>query len=143
MVGASVSSKARPTEQNSTLGGESSAYFVDSLFRNPGAKTDTVSGAQRSEAGLIFANGLAKGILPHDDEAYLVQTISTQTGVSPDEAKRRVEDAFTSAQQAAEALRKATAHSLLWTFLALLIGAFCASFAATIGGRQRDRVVTI
>jgi hypothetical protein len=30
---------------------------------------------------------------------------------------------------------------LLWAFLALLIGAFCASFAANIGGRQRDQVV--
>ncbi len=28
-------------------------------------------------------------------------------------------------------------------FLALLIGAFCASFSATIGGRQRDNVVTV
>jgi hypothetical protein len=28
-------------------------------------------------------------------------------------------------------------------FLALLGGAFCASFAATIGGRQRDHVVTV
>jgi hypothetical protein len=32
---------------------------------------------------------------------------------------------------------------LYWTFLALLIGAFCASFAATIGGKQRDHVVAI
>jgi hypothetical protein len=29
---------------------------------------------------------------------------------------------------------------LLWLFLALLMGAFCASYAATMGGRQRDRV---
>jgi hypothetical protein len=32
---------------------------------------------------------------------------------------------------------------MYWTFLALLIGAFCASFAATIGGKQRDRVVIV
>jgi hypothetical protein len=36
--------------------------------------------------------------------------------------------------------RKATAHILLWVFIALLGGAFCASYAATIGGRQRDHV---
>lgn len=34
----------------------------------------------------------------------------------------------------------AAAHFLLWLFLSMLLGAFCASFAATIGGRQRDHV---
>jgi hypothetical protein len=42
-----------------------------------------------------------------------------------------------------EKTRKAAAHSLLWIFLALLIGAFSASFSATIGGKQRDNVVMI
>jgi len=37
----------------------------------------------------------------------------------------------------------ATARLLLWTFLALLIGAFCASYAATIGGRQRDNLKAV
>jgi hypothetical protein len=32
---------------------------------------------------------------------------------------------------------------MYWTFLALLVGAFSASFAATIGGKQRDRVIVI
>jgi hypothetical protein len=32
---------------------------------------------------------------------------------------------------------------MYWTFLALLVGAFCASFAATIGGAQRDHIVVI
>jgi hypothetical protein len=50
---------------------------------------------------------------------------------------------MTEARQTAENLRKATARLLLWTFLALLIGAFCASYAATIGGRQRDQVQII
>ena len=47
------------------------------------------------------------------------------------------------ARQAADTARKAVAHSMYWTFLALLIGAFCASFAATIGGRERDRVPVV
>jgi hypothetical protein len=32
---------------------------------------------------------------------------------------------------------------MYWTFPALLIGAFSASVAATIGGKERDRVVII
>jgi hypothetical protein len=47
------------------------------------------------------------------------------------------------ALQAADDVRKAFAHSMYWTFVALLIGAFCASLAATIGGRERDRVVVV
>jgi hypothetical protein len=35
----------------------------------------------------------------------------------------------------------AAAQTALWTFVALLVGAFSASAAATIGGRQRDRVM--
>jgi len=142
MVGTSVSSKG-DAENVSGSAYSSSAYFVDSLFRNSGAKTDPVGSVARSEVALIFANGLQKGSLPTEDQAYLEQLVSTQTGLSPQDAKQRVSNAFTNAQQSADALRKATAHSLLWTFLALLIGAFSASFAATVGGRQRDHVVTI
>jgi hypothetical protein len=36
--------------------------------------------------------------------------------------------------------RKAAAKASIWIFVALLIGAFCASLAAIIGGRQRDCV---
>lgn len=142
MVGASVSSKS-DAENVSGSASSSSGYFVDSLLRNPVAKTDAVGNVARSEVAVIFANGLQKGSLPAEDQAYLEQVVSAQTGLSPQDAKQRVSNAFTNAQQSADALRKATAHSLLWTFLALLIGAFSASFAATIGGRQRDRVVTI
>jgi hypothetical protein len=39
-----------------------------------------------------------------------------------------------------EERRKAIAHSLYWTFVAMLLGAFCASVAATIGGKERDRM---
>jgi hypothetical protein len=37
--------------------------------------------------------------------------------------------------------RRAAANASIWIFVALLIGAFCASIAAIIGGRQRDKVV--
>lgn len=39
--------------------------------------------------------------------------------------------------------RKAAATTSIWIFVALLIGAFCASVAATIGGRLRDAVVYV
>jgi hypothetical protein len=69
--------------------------------------------------------------------------VAARTGVTEPVAERRVDDAFAQDQQAADAARKSFAHSMYWTFLALLVGAFSASFAATIGGKQRDRVIVI
>jgi hypothetical protein len=65
--------------------------------------------------------------------------------VSQPEAEKRVSDAIAQAKaaevkarEAADAARKAAAHAALWSFLALLIGAFTASYAAIVGGRHRD-----
>ncbi len=50
-------------------------------------------------------------------------------------------DAELATLNAADAARSAAAKTSLWTFVALLVGAFCASLAATFGGRQRDSVI--
>ena len=118
-------------------------YFIDALFRSDGAKPDANSAAVRSETGRIFANALRQGDVPPSDRSYLVQLVAARTGLSQPAAEKRVSDVFATAQQSADTARKAVAHSLLWAFLALLLGAFCASFAATIGGRQRDHVVVV
>jgi hypothetical protein len=83
------------------------------------------------------------GEIPPADKTYLAQVVAAQTGVSEPDAEKRVDDVFAQAQQAADKARKAIAHAMYWSFLALLIGAFCASFAATIAGSQRDRVIFV
>ncbi|MGK5066209.1 hypothetical protein [Janthinobacterium sp. RT4P48] len=139
-------------------------YFSDMLLRAtpatlPPAATGTLaapapnSGAslaeQRVEIGRIFATGLSTGSLAADDRAYLGQIVASRMGLSQAEAEARVDavygraakaaaDAKAAAQQAAETARKAGAHTALWMFVALLLGAFVASLAATFGGRQRD-----
>lgn len=143
-----IGSGSTPTNQ--TRSGQSraesldpNAYFVDSLFRADANKPDTTIVANSAEAGTIFAHALAEGEMSAADKSYLDQLVSAKTGLPQAEADKRVSDVFSNAQQSIEAARKATAHALLWIFLALLIGAFCASFSATIGGRQRDNVVTV
>jgi hypothetical protein len=144
MAGVAWSSGAAEKTAESQAGHfEPDAYFVDTLLRADSAKPDSNNPAVRSEAAHILANALRQKEMPPADKGYLGQLIATRTGISQADAERRVSDVFGRAQQAADAARKAVAHSLLWIFLALLIGAFCASFAATIGGRQRDHVVTI
>ncbi len=114
------------------------AYFVDSLFRSDRAQR--IDPSERTEAGLILARGIQEKSLPEADRTYLAQLVSARTGLSETDAQSRVSATFDEARQSADTARKAAAHSLYWTFLALLIGAFCASFAATIGGKQRDRM---
>jgi hypothetical protein len=118
-------------------------YFVDMLFRSDSAKPDANDALVRGEGGRILANALRQKEIPSADKNYLSQLVATRTGLTNAGAEKRVSDVFMSAQQAAETTRKTVAHSLLWAFLALLIGAFCGSLGATIGGRQRDHVVVV
>ena len=114
-------------------------YFVDMLFRTenpPAVRTDQL----RSEAGLILANALRHPEMGTDDKSYLGTLVAAATGLNHEEAERRVTETITAEREAADTARKAIAHSLYWLFVAFLIGAFCASYAATIGGRQRDNV---
>lgn len=127
------------------------AYLTDSLFRADRAATD-IPAASRQEAGHIMAQGLQAGSLVPADRTYLASMIGRQTGLSASDAALRVDavfaqgksmaaDAELAALNAADAARSAAAKTSLWTFVALLVGAFCASLAATFGGRQRDAVI--
>ncbi len=126
-----------------------SAYFTDLLFRSERPKAEGDDASIRAEVGRIAAAGLAKGEIAPADRAYLGTLVAARTGLAPPEAEKRVNDvvaqmkaAETAAREAADTARKAAAYASLWAFLSLLIGAFSASYAATVGGRQRDRVST-
>lgn len=124
---------------------DTNPYYVDAFLRSEGATPDgsANTAAVRDEVGAILANGIRHGNLSDYDATYLARLIAARTGLSPTDAQARVTQVFDQARQAADAARKAIAHSLYWLFLALLFGAFCASYSATIGGRQRDRIVEI
>ncbi|MEO8506472.1 MAG: hypothetical protein ABI593_02465 [Betaproteobacteria bacterium] len=141
--GAAATSGSGPTDNGGM-------YFVDMLYRTdrapePGVDTNAI----RTETARILANSLRQGELSAGDRSYLAQLVARRTGITPADAEQRVsqtveaakltaEASTAKARQIAEAARKATAYMALWVFLSLLIGAFCASYAATIGGRQRD-----
>jgi hypothetical protein len=76
--------------------------------------------------------------MANDDRTYLAQTISAQTGISRDEAQRRVDDVVNRAKQAADSARKAAAFLSIWTFMSLLFGAACATLGGMLGGDLRD-----
>lgn len=137
------------------------AYLVDGLFRKSpsnnvsstaataggtsGASSETDSATTRNEAIRIIANGVTDMSAP--DKTYLADLIASRTRITPAEAEKRITELQAqikakeiAARDAADVARKAAAKLALYIFLGLLISAFCASFAATIGGRQRDKV---
>ena len=161
-AGAAVAGNSAGAKAGEGGGANPLDYFSDMLLRAapaPAAATGMPAPAvtdpgvtvadQRTEIGKIFATSLSTGSLAADDRAYLGQVVAKRTGLTQAEAEARVDavygraakaaaDAKAAAQQAAETARKAGAHTALWMFVALLLGAFVASLAATFGGRQRD-----
>ena len=144
MVGAAASGAAGGAAAGAAQSdGDSNGYFVDTLFRTETPQPGSDLAPARAEVTRILAYSVAQGDVSAADRTYLGQLVAARTGLSRAEADQRVADVLTASRAAADTARKAMAHGLLWTFVALLIGAFCASFAATIGGRQRDHVVTV
>lgn len=125
-------------------------YAVDSLFRAPkGGKSQSSPEQATAEVGRIFTNAAVSGKLPEEDARYAGQLVAQRTGVSQAEAEKKVNETFnqvqqkkqeaeTKAREAADAARKASAAAALFLFITLLIGAFVASYAGIVGGRQRD-----
>jgi hypothetical protein len=151
-------------------------YYVDLLFRPAGATgtgttaptPDTTAmpsvtppmpmgnagddlrrtrGEIMSIAAASFKDGSLT--LSPEDKAYVAQLVAQRTGLSQQDAEKRIDavsaklqaaadEAATKAKEAADAARKAGAALAMWTVVAMLIGAFVASYAATLGGRHRD-----
>ena len=158
---AAGSETAKSGSDNGPMG-----YFVDSLFRKnmsaaaaasarsgsgatSGGSAEQVTAASASEVARIFMNAIWTGTLPAEDVRYVGQVVAQRTGLTQQDAEKRVSDTYTRAQaklrdaeaaakEAADKARKASAYAALWLFISLLIGAFVASLAATYGGRRRD-----
>jgi len=148
-AGSAVSTAARGATQAAQAAADqsdaSAQYFTDSLFRADQPKGDASPQEAAGEAGRILARSISNGNLDPGDRAYLAKLVAARAGMSQQDAEKRVDDivvqmktAADKAKQAADAARKATAKASFYLFFSMLIGAFIASVAAAIGGRQRD-----
>ena len=113
-------------------------YSTDTLFRTDRGSQDAGNIVLKTEAARIFARSLREESMTTADQSYLARIVSSSANLSQADASRRVADVFSEARRLEVTERKATAHFLLWLFVSLLLGAFSASFAATVGGKQRD-----
>jgi hypothetical protein len=148
---------AATSQAGSSVAGSSLAtYDMDLLFRSSQTGSQTASGAAttadartttdaRGEAARILANGVVSGDVPTTDRAYLAELVAARTGISQEDAQKRVDTAIAQAKaadikarQAADAARKATSEASIFTALSMLVGAFIACIAAALGGQRRD-----
>jgi hypothetical protein len=166
--GAATTAGATLPVAKSDRDNEPMGYFVDSLFRMDmnaapapvPSGSSAISGSVRpqapaatsipaSEVARIFLNSVRTASLPAEDIRYVGQVVAQRTGLTQQDAEKRVTDRYarlqaklrdteTAAKDAADKGRKASAYAALWLFISLLIGAFVASLAATFGGRRRD-----
>lgn len=106
-----------------------------------GSAATAMVGGMGMGANTVAENAYLEGRLLRPEPAAAAAPGAAEAGRSP--ADLSVSQLAEQERQAAEAARKETGRFLLWTFVALLIGAFCASYAATIGGRQRDHLKAV
>ena len=127
------------TSQSAGSGGPVD-YYVDALLRsNPTANPNTTDlAATRREIARILTTGFREGDIPAPDRAYVAQVVAARTGLDQTDAEKRVSDVIDQAKTALDNARKAATKLSLWLTASLLIGAFCASLAATEGGYVRD-----
>lgn len=95
--------------------------------------------ATRDEVIRVLVSSTADGSLDASDRDYLAQVVAARTGLAPDAARKRVEDAYASALDAVDTARKAAVAAGLATATALLLGLAAAWYAAQRGGHHRDQ----
>jgi hypothetical protein len=142
-VGAAAAQIGR---ESGTSAADPTGYLVDLLFRATGPAAPGAADP-RAEVTRIFVNAATSGELPAADKTYLAQVVAQRTGLSQQDAERRVDDvaakaraATVAAKEATDKARKATATASLLFFLSLLVGAFIACVAAALGASYRDDV---
>lgn len=113
---------------------------VDVMVRSSGTASNAglLTEDQRSEIGRIVGRAAGAGALGEDDRKYLTQVVAQRAGIPPQEAEKRVTDAYNSAVRSIESVRKGTVAAGLATATALLMGLVAAWFGAQRGGNHRD-----
>nr|WP_245289064.1 hypothetical protein [Bradyrhizobium sp.] len=113
--------------------------YVDTILRGDPAAQNANSADARGEVVRLFSRSFRNGgELKGPDRDYTVKVVAARTGLSQRDAEKRVNEVVTQIKADIDAARKATASLAFWITASLLLGAFCASLAATEGGGLRD-----
>src|SRR3984885_8114264 len=114
---------------------------VDTLLRsdNSSAQSQQSPSDTRGEMVRLFTTNFHNGSnLNPTDRAYVAKVVSARTGLSQQDAEKRVNDVIAKVKSDLDEARKAAMQTAIWLTLSLFIGAFSAALAATEGGGLRD-----
>jgi hypothetical protein len=144
---------------SSNKAGDFVGYYVDRALRAPATGgTSGASGATPNDAKIevarILTRSLATGGLSDADRGDLEKIVARQTGISEADAKTRVNQMMTeandaynkaadAAKEAADKARKITASITTWFVIVSLLAAILAWYAGVIGGRHRDQKLVV
>jgi hypothetical protein len=140
LLGGAASGATQATASVASQMGPMDGY-VDTLMRSdaPASANAGNPGDSRGEMVRLFTSSFRNGgDLKPGDREYVSKVVAARTGMSQADADKRVNDVVTQVKADTDAARKATAQLAFWLTASLLIGAFCASLAATEGGGLRD-----
>ena len=131
-------------------------WTLSTLLRGLGASEALASRSLAPGAPVVIVNAeptgmdhlarvVVSGSISDDDKAYLAQLVAANTGLSADDAKKRVDAVLANVdaakQKALDAAETARKTSVLAAFLiaaSLLVAAAAAYWAAMLGGNHRD-----
>src|ERR1700722_12044614 len=140
LIGGTANGVARGTTTTASQAGPMDGY-VDTLLRSnaPAAQNAGNAPDSRGELVRLFTSSFRNGSdLKPADREYVSKVVAARTGLSQPDADKRVDEVVTQAKSDTDPARKAAAQLAFWLTASLLIGAFCASLAATEGGGLRD-----
>jgi hypothetical protein len=142
-AGSLISGGASGLTQGATAANRSGPMegYVDMLLRSdtPASRAAGNGNESSGEMLRLFTSSFRSGgELKPSDRDYVSKVVAARTGLSQVDADKRVNEVVTQAKTDIDATRKATAQLAFWLTASLLLGAFCASLAATEGGGLRD-----
>lgn len=114
------------------------SYEIDHLFRAARRPANLDLVIARAEAGRILLTSSSHTGVSSDDRAYLVQLVTTTTGLAGPDAERRVDTVIADARTAISRTRASTIILAFSVATALLLGAAAGWAGAETGGRHRD-----
>ncbi len=120
-------------------------YIADQVLRNANPGAPALDSGFRDQINRSFSAAALNGAMPADERAAVIGEIAARTGITTQDAGKRVDDALLRIDALRDKMRaaadKARRAGVLVAFLAgvsIIIGAAAAWWAASIGGKHRD-----
>jgi hypothetical protein len=104
----------------------------------PRTRPANASDDVRPEISRLLARAVAGGSISTENRAYLAQLVAQRSGISQQEAEKRVDEAVNAARTAADKARRAAVLTGFVTAAGLILSFAAAWWAAMKGGQHRD-----